>query len=383
MSTRFQPSSRFASFHSFRRIALGGVLLSALALAGPLTPPVGPVVGAGKTLQEVEARTIINLANTPGDANSLYRISQPGSYYLAGNITGVSGKHGIEIGVAGVTIDLNGFEVVGVAGSLDGIRGPGSNKTGLTILNGTVRNWGANGVNLANDFGGRIEGVHAYNNTLSGIVGTAMCAVSNSSAIFNDRYGFSLQQNGTLLNCSASNNDVGFKTGFAATITNCTSSVNSVAGFQTEDSSTMTNCAAMSNADAGFDVADGCSVIDCTATGNDLVGIRCQNACTIRGNTLYRNGTLDSIGAGIRTAGSQNRIEGNNCTNADFGIYVTGAGNVIIRNTCSTNTQNFVIGANNIHGVIVDRTAPGSPAVIGNAGAGTMGSTDPNANFAY
>lgn len=119
-----------------------GIAVSALlagAARAQLDPPVGPIVKTGKTLSEVEPRIAVNVANTPGDANSLFNITQPGSYYLTGNITGVDGKHGIDINVSGVTLDLNGFDMVGVPGSLDGIRTPFVGLRGLSVLNGTVR----------------------------------------------------------------------------------------------------------------------------------------------------------------------------------------------------------------------------------------------------
>ncbi|HRJ49802.1 MAG TPA: hypothetical protein PKU91_04680, partial [Phycisphaerales bacterium] len=93
--------------------ALGTVIGAMAVSAGPLDPPAGPVAGTYKTLTEVEPRIAINAVNTPGGANSLFRITQPGSYYLTGNITGVIGKHGIEIAASGVTIDLMGFDLQG------------------------------------------------------------------------------------------------------------------------------------------------------------------------------------------------------------------------------------------------------------------------------
>ena len=99
-------------------LALGGALV---ALAGPLSPPGGPVASTGKTLTEVEPRIAVNATNTPGTATSLFKITQPGSYYLTGNITGVSGKNGIEIAASGVSLDLTGFDLSGVPGSLDGV----------------------------------------------------------------------------------------------------------------------------------------------------------------------------------------------------------------------------------------------------------------------
>ena len=96
------------------------MIASLIANAGPLAPPAGPIAPTNKTLAEVEPRIAINATNTPGDADSLFRIAAPGSYYLTGNITGVVGEHGIEIASSGVTLDLMGFELLGVAGSLDG-----------------------------------------------------------------------------------------------------------------------------------------------------------------------------------------------------------------------------------------------------------------------
>jgi hypothetical protein len=57
-----------------------------------------------KTLDQVEARTIVNTANTPGDVDNTFIISQPGSYYLSGNITGEAGKNGISIQADDVTL---------------------------------------------------------------------------------------------------------------------------------------------------------------------------------------------------------------------------------------------------------------------------------------
>src|SRR4051812_29531058 len=130
------------------RLALTSSLIffpSVFLLAqGSLTPP-GLPAPLFKTLQQVEPRTEINATNTPGDASSIFRITAPGSYYLSGNITGVSPKGGIVIASNDVTVDLNGFAVIGVTGSSSGIRTDTSFSTrGVTIRNGSVRSWGNN-----------------------------------------------------------------------------------------------------------------------------------------------------------------------------------------------------------------------------------------------
>src|SRR5206468_3050811 len=104
--------------------------------------------------------------------------------------------------------------------------------------------------------------------------------------------------------------------------------------------------------------SSGSTVADCSARFNSVDGIVCTSACGIRGNSCSTNGLNTGDGAGIHAAGSDNHIEGNHCTGADRGIDVDLAGNVIIKNTCSGNTINWVIAANNVCGPILDRTAP-------------------------
>jgi len=117
--------------------------------AGDLDPPPGPIAPTMKTLDEVEARTPVQAL--PGDGGALHVISEPGSYYLTSAITGEAGKDGIRIGASDVHLDLNGFALLGVAGSGNGIRvestgGDDTEIKGLVIRNGVVRGWGGDGV---------------------------------------------------------------------------------------------------------------------------------------------------------------------------------------------------------------------------------------------
>lgn len=122
--------------------------------AGPLTPPTGPVSSTGRFGPRVDVLTLA------GDADSVHRITEPGSYYLSGNVVGAAGLNGIEIFASNVTLDLNGFAVIGEVGSLNGIRGQGTN---IVVKNGNVSDWGNIGVWVSGGTS-RVENVQARDN---------------------------------------------------------------------------------------------------------------------------------------------------------------------------------------------------------------------------
>jgi hypothetical protein len=97
---------------------------------GPLTPPGAPAPTM-KALDQIEPRTPITSIPVT--------IAAPGSSYLAGNLTGVAGSNGITINADDVTLDLNGFSLIGVASSLNGILVSGI-RANTRIYNGVLRN---------------------------------------------------------------------------------------------------------------------------------------------------------------------------------------------------------------------------------------------------
>ena len=336
-------------------------LLPSAFTQGSLTPPGAPAPTM-KTLDQAEPRIEINATNTPGDADSLFRISQPGAYYLTGNITGVTALKGIEIAASNVTIDLNGFLLMGVGGTLDGISASGT-RTNITIRNGAISGFGQDGIDLFADglcTGALLENLHVSNNTLDGITTGVATVVRNCTANGNGASGFNPLGASLVVNCSAANNIAdGFATGTPGAL--------------------IIGCIARGNDGDGFSVALGSLVADCAAIQNTGDGIQVFADCTVRGNTCTGNGS-GGDGAGIHVINNDNRIEGNSCTDADRGIDVDAGGNFIVRNTCSGNTTNWDVVAGN---VILVVTATTSPAVTGNAGGTAPGSTDPNANFTY
>jgi parallel beta-helix repeat protein len=423
-----------------------GAMWCAASVAGPITPPPGPVTGTPGP----EPRIAVNATNTPGDGDSLYRITQPGSYYLTGNVTGVANKHGIEIVASGVTLDLNGFDLVGVAamGAFDGVSNDGSSVNTVEVRNGSIRNWGDRGVDLS--FGTSrtitVENVRASGNAgtgisvgeasivsectassnggtgisastgsvisgctatanVSGIVGSTGCKITSCNAFENTGTGIYGSAGSSVINCvSHANGGIGIEVGFGVTIADCSAAYNDSHGFEASNASTITDCTAIASGGSGFfaynniiirgcaavdntlngiDSQTNCTIEDCIVTSNTLDGIECGAYSVVRNNNCRSNGADAEVGAGIHATANDARIEGNYCSANDYGIDVDGSENVIVRNTCGNNTiLNFSFVANNIYGTIIDRTAPATAAVAGNAAAGTMGTTDANANHA-
>lgn len=371
-----------------RKLVLGAIasvtLAAVVVVAGPLNPPAGPVTSTYKTLSEVEPRIAINATNTPGTASSLFRISQPGSYYLTGNITGVSGRVGIEIASDGVTIDLNGFALLGVGGSLDGILAPNPVRA-VSIRNGTVRGWGGDGIDLFNNVtGGSIEHVHAFGNLASGIRVGSSFVISNSSSVSNSQNGFVAVNSVSISHCTASSNlGNGFSLNANGTASDCVAFSNTGSGFTAGSGSNLSFCVARNNQGQGFDLATSCTIAHCNATANNLNGIRVSSGCVVRNNNCDSNGLGESVGAGVLASGVENRIEANHCSISDRGIEVTNAANLIFGNTCRGNTTNYAIAANNRYGPILNIPASGTAAVNGSSAASTLTTTDPFANFSY
>ena len=377
------------------------LLLCVLALSvfaqGPLTPPPGAPAPTMKTLDQVEARTIINSANTPGDASSSFIISAPGSYYLTGNITGVAGKHGITIAASEVTFNLNGFAVTGVPGSsLNGINVSGV-RANISVLNGSVSNWGGDGVSAASARNSQYRDLRLAGNTLTGLNAGVGSSVLNCTARINASSGISVGLGSTVTGCTAQENfQHGFSTDSGVTVTGCSAYLNQGRGINVGDSCTVTDCTVRSNTTDGIVTGNDCNINHCTIRRNDGKGIfastgnvvnECtvsfngsdgiivESDCLITKNNCRQNGRLGSgIGIHVVTGGSANRIEENNCTNNNnAGFFLESGGNILIRNTARGNgggLSNYITASGNTIGPVLSASDP-------------ITSNNPWANFSY
>src|SRR5215472_1239642 len=182
--------------------------LSTCFAQGSLTPP-GPPGPVMKTLSQVEPRTdVLTLA---GDGSDQYIITNPGSYYLTTNILGVTNQYGIEILANNVTLDLNGFSLLGApGGTYYGITT--GTVTNLTIRNGTVSGWGGAGINVASgSMNVFLEHLGVVSNGSFGILDHGSGEIRDCM-VNNNGEGIALQGGGSVLNCTVSGNVDGIVT---------------------------------------------------------------------------------------------------------------------------------------------------------------------------
>ena len=90
---------------------------------GSLNPP-GPPGPSMIALEELEPRSSVQDLRGTGGAG--LAVTEDGRYVLRAGIPVTAGKHGILITATNVSLDLNGFEIRGAAGALDGIHIVGS-----------------------------------------------------------------------------------------------------------------------------------------------------------------------------------------------------------------------------------------------------------------
>jgi parallel beta-helix repeat protein len=254
---------------------------------------------------KAEKRVPLDAKHTPGDAQYLLVIDQPGSYYLTGNLGVPATKsNGIHVTAEGVTIDLNGFQLSRASGSGgDGIAvEPAAH--GCTIKNGSVT--------------GFASGVRAVT------------------------YGPGYAQGGALLQVSFTQcTSTGAFIGEGWRVDNCRAYKNSGTGFHAQSGSILTNCTATENGALGMAVAGNAIVINCVSKENTGPGIRLLGSGSqILNSTFNSNGVGTGVGAGIEVSqiARRCRVQNNTCNGNDKGITVASTENLIEGNHIRENS---------------------------------------------
>jgi parallel beta-helix repeat protein len=321
------------------------VLAAVPVAAGDLEPP-GPPSPTMKTLDEVEARTPIS--SLP------YIIYDSGSYYLTGNLDMPTGGIGIGIFTDNVTLDLNGFALIGNPNTANGIA-VNDPQVNISIRNGTVTGWGGKGISAMNAENSRLDDLRALNNGGNGMEIGWNSVVTDCTANANAGAGIAVRDNCVVAVCAAeSNGGAGIVAWSRSVITDCVSDYNDAQGIL---------------------AGDGSRIEGCLVDGNWGNGIQVSRRCYVLNNNCTYNGLSNGDGAGVHATGNNNRIEGNNAVTNDRGIDVDGAYNIIIKNT-AYGFNAFDIAPNNSYGPIVNVNGVGDIS-------GSSSSDHPWANFQY
>ena len=360
-----QPTDRRAMIAGIGGLA-AGALLAGKAAAGPLTPPPGPIASTPGP----EPRIAVNSTNTPGDASHLFRIRQPGSYYLEANVVGQAGINGIAIDADNVTLDLNGFSILGVSGSRSAIR-VFSASSHLTIRNGSIRSWPENGIvfeNVLNSVNVHVESLTIAEIGLIGVMAPNRATIRNC----------------IIERCASD----GIRARSDANISDCVLFGNTGRGIQAQDSAIITRCSVRENTGAGIVVGVGSIVSECSVRACGSVAIAAQSGCRVSDNVLQDNQggitadfynliTGNTVARHVATAGSYgirvnaifNRVESNCVVSHMPGIELVGNSNVLIRNSVASSLP-YLIAPSNAAGPIILRNELAT-------------NTNPNANYIH
>lgn len=310
-----------------KRILFALIIAAAAVQAfgqGNMTPPPGAFsngtpVAVMKTLDQIEPRSPIK--QLPAFIN------KPGSYYLTGTLT--SAVAGITIDCDDVKIDLGGFAVEGKGSPPSGGIYVSNSHHNISIRNGVVRGWGANGICAGDAHQSEVVSVTAFTN---------------------GNIGIDLGENALIQDCGSFKNGAhGIVASSAATVRECKTRDNTGLGIFVGGGGKISGCVSGNNGSSGVYATMYCGIMDCTVTDNGLNGIVVDKNCRVTGNSSGSN----TSGAGILIRSTGNRIVGNNVTDNKYGIFTEPAGtnNLIVRNTATGNTTaNYSVDENNAYG---------------------------------
>jgi hypothetical protein len=330
---------------------------------GSLTPPGAPAPSM-KTLDQIEARTPIE--SLP------FTITNSGAYYLTSNLTYSGVGHGIIVNQSDVTIDLNGFGLIGNAGASNAIY-VATSVNNFSVRNGSIRVWKL-GLNATNNASGIFSDLLLMNCTAGGLTSGNGSIVERCTAISISGYGISTGNGSIIRNCIAQLCSAGgINVNPGSSVQHCTLTQNTGTGITTGSACSVKDCTLLNNSGIAISTAGSCTICSCNIANNFNIGISTANStveeCSISNNSgggviaganmkVLNNNLFSNGGPGnLQITGNYGRIEGNHSTGGGRGFKIDGLANLVIRNSAGGNSTNYSIVANNIAGPFVTSSA--------------------------
>jgi hypothetical protein len=200
------------SISNFRKLAAGPLLIS-LALA-----TFSAQAGNGR-IQISQTDALAGGITSSDTAGFPVTLDIAGSYVLTSDLVVVDiNTHAIALTSGDVTIDLNGFSIIGPASCTGGNSNGGdlacspsgsgngidANATFVTIRNGFIRGFGNHGINLASSC--RVTDVNLTENVVDGIHYLDSCILRNNVAWKNGQDGFDAGQASLMVSNTSNRN---------------------------------------------------------------------------------------------------------------------------------------------------------------------------------
>ena len=212
----------------------------------------------------------------PRNISKCTTLTDPGAYVVTRNLAATGDC--LILAADFITLDLGGFTIAG-DGTGSAIKSNGPTRTGLTIMNGIVRNF-ARGIDFAFD-------------------GTAMI-VERVQAIGNNDTGIGVNGQSIVRDCVATQNGLGVNAGSRMVIIGTNASFNTGTGIQVGNGSTVTGNTAGVNGNHGIVVSGGGSTVAGNATQANIgIGLSIVCPASIVGNTALGNTGGNIITSGV------------------------------------------------------------------------------------
>jgi len=344
---------------------------------------------------------------------TLYAITEPGSYYLTGDVVVPSNflgnVKGIIIDASNVTLDLNGYSIIGLLseptnpptypvngfGASDGIAIFGEEHN-ITIKNGNIINWFGDGIIGA---GGKNCIYSNLNISRTGILGMSVgeySLVKDCNIFYAGEDGFVAKESSFFINCRASFCDRhGFEGDEGGQYVNCISSDNQANGFNADENSLFLGCVAKDNLQDGMNLAAGATVYKSNLYDNVGDGVRMASGTITGCNTSSNDGNgfhiisgkaiinnslsiVNAVNGILCEAGSDGSIIQNNSIvrNNSVGIKIQSTDCLIFKNIASGHSSTYEFGSGSSYGSIINIASDGDISTV-------AGADHPLANFIF
>jgi len=262
---------------------------------------------------EINEACAVNTGCFSGDtAGFPVTITAAGSYRLTSNLVVPNAiTNGINVNASGVSIDLNGFGIIGSAcvgqststckpteGSGSGVNfSIATEPLGTSVKNGTIIGMGRYGVYLGQQ--AEVSNLRVRWNRLNGIHVSAGSTVSTNTSYQNGGAGIYAANSVISKNSVFENGGQGISAFGLSTISSNTAILNGDDGIASGDGSTITGNSASKNAGTGIHAENGCTVSNNTAYGNGNWGLDLHFGSGYSNNVVLSN-TTGTVTGGVQ-----------------------------------------------------------------------------------